>query len=90
MITVIGVVAAKGVPNTRYPRRDGKDSFVKDISMRKGLYMFKCIDRVVGEIIESKDRDVLLDVCGERKCDYGNRADFYQLDENTYELTYIS
>ena len=52
--------------------------------------MFKCIDRVVGEIIESKDRDVLLDVCGERKCDYGNRADFYQLDENTYELTYIS
>lgn len=52
--------------------------------------MYKCIDRVVGEIIESQDKKVLLDVCNERKCDYGSRADFYKLDDKTYELTYIS
>lgn len=52
--------------------------------------MYKCIDRVVGEVLESKDKQVLLDVCKERKCDYGSRADFYKLDEKTYELTYLS
>lgn len=52
--------------------------------------MFKCVDKVVGEIIESENKEVLIDVCKERQCDYGSRADFYQLEDGTYEITYIS
>ena len=52
--------------------------------------MYRCVDKVVGEIIESQDKEVFFDVCNERKCDYGSRADFYQLEDNLYELTYIS
>lgn len=52
--------------------------------------LYKCIDRVVGETIESNDRDVFFDVCRERKFDYGSRADFYRLDDGSWEITYIS
>lgn len=52
--------------------------------------MYRCVDRVVGEIIESHDKEVFFDVCEERKFDYGSRADFYRLEDGTYELTYIS
>ena len=52
--------------------------------------MYKCIDKVVGEIIETKNKNLLLNICKERKYDYGSRADLYKLDDNTYEITYMS
>ena len=51
--------------------------------------MYKCIDRVVGEIIESENEEVFFDVCNERKFDYGDNADFYQLEDGSWEIKYI-
>lgn len=51
--------------------------------------VFKIIDRVVGEKVESNDRDAIFGNLWERLEEYGNTATSYRDVENTEQNVYI-
>ena len=52
--------------------------------------MFKLIDKVVGEICKSRNKEVILDIIGERRCEYGkDDVRVEKLNMTDYEMTLI-
>lgn len=56
---------------------------------RNKEFAFECVDKVVGEIINSNDKFTFEKNMYERLRDYGSHGDLAKIDEGLYEITYI-